>query len=161
MLFCIFNQSRPKHLKPNTTSNKMFSSIDLLPTLSNLASIELPNNPIDGKNIWSLISGTKGVENPHDYYAFSNSNSFQGVISGDGKWKLHIPHQYRTLVSPGKDGNSGKYVIKTIELSLFDMENNPYESENVIEKYPQITKQLLSYVKSHENQFYNTKNTAQ
>ncbi len=49
-------------------------------------------------------------------------------MSGDGKWKLHLPHNFRTLTTPGKDGMPGKYKQEHIDLSLFDMENDPLET---------------------------------
>ena len=32
----------------------------------------------------------------------------------------------------GKDGVPGKYVTRRIEMALFDMENDPYETKNLI-----------------------------
>jgi len=66
----------PNHLKANSTSNIMFSSIDILPTLSSLTSVELPKNEIDGLNIWNLISGKKNAVNLHEYYAVFNGQKF-------------------------------------------------------------------------------------
>ena len=37
---------------------------------------------------------------------------------------------------PGNDGAAGKYRQDQIELSLFDMEKDPFETTNVIDKYP-------------------------
>ncbi len=143
----------PNHLKANTQSNNMFASIDILPTLCELTQVKLPNSPIDGKNVWNLISG-KDTINPHDYYAFTTGKNFESVMTGDGKWKLHLSHNYNTLHTPGKDGSAGSYDNKLIELSLFDMVNDPYESTNVIEDYPEIKKKLLMYTESHTKKFF-------
>lgn len=147
----------PNHLKANNSSNQAFVSIDLLPTLCYLAGVQLPNTEIDGKNVWDLISGKEGAVNPHDYYAFSTDKNFESVLSADGKWKLHLPHRYRTLNTPGIDGSAGKYDITDIELSLFDMVNDPYETNNVIEKYPDETGKLMEYAGIHRQNFYTTK----
>ncbi len=144
----------PERIKPNTISEKTFCSIDILPTICHLAGAKLPNNEIDGKNVLDIFTDKRGAENPHEYYAFSNSNNFEGVISGDGNWKLHIPHSYRTLVEAGKNGAAGKYRQDRIELSLFDMKNDPYEQVNVIDKYPQIALKLKQIAEQHENKFY-------
>jgi len=144
----------PGKIKPNTVSDKAFCSIDILPTFCHLAEAPSPANEIDGKNVWSLISGKTETQNPHDYYAFSTGSNFESVISGDGNWKLHLPHQYRTLVKPGMDGLPGKYEQKKIELSLFDMRNDPNEKVNVIDKYPQIAAKLKQFAEKHKAEFY-------
>lgn len=135
----------------------MLSSLDLLPTLAKISNVELPNGPMDGRNVWELISGNKNTKNPHEYYAFSTGKNFESVMSGDGKWKLHLPHKYSSLNTPGKDGTSGFYDNKKIELSLFDMENDPYESENVIEKYPDMATHLKKLADAHKAKFYSEK----
>ncbi len=144
----------PKHIKANTISEKTFCSIDILPTLCHLAGAKLPDNKIDGKNVWDVITGKTEAKNPHEYYAFSNGKRFEGIISGDGHWKLHLPHNYRTLVEAGKDGAAGKYEQDRIELSLFDMKNDPYEQVNIIDKYPQIASKLKQMAEQHKNKFY-------
>jgi arylsulfatase A-like enzyme len=144
----------PKHVMANHTSNKAFYSIDLLPSLCQLTGVPLPDSEIDGKNVWPLIAGEEGAVNPQDYYAISTGNTLESIMSGDGKWKLHIPHSYRTLVTPGVDGAAGKYETRNIELALFDMVNDPYESSNVTEKYPEMTHKLMEYANSHKEYFY-------
>ena len=144
----------PNHLKPKSTSNVAFSSIDLLPTLCDLTNVQVPQTEIDGKNIWELLSGKKDAINPQDYYAFSTGKNFESIMSGDGKWKLHLPHKYNSLISPGKDGSSGKYKSLDIELSLFDMENDPYETTNVIDENPNVKAELMEYAELHKQRFY-------
>ncbi|MFC2156625.1 sulfatase [Acidobacteriota bacterium] len=144
----------PREIKPNTISDKAFCSIDVLPTLSYLAGAEAPANEIDGKNVWDIIKNKSGAANPQDYYAFSRGKNFEGVISADGKWKLHLPHIYNSLVEPGMDGMPGKYEQKQIDLSLFDMENDPFETTNVFDKYPQIAARLKQFAEGHKTKFY-------
>ena len=145
----------PKKLKANTTSDKLFVSIDLLPTLCSLTAADLPETEIDGKNVWDLISGKPEAKNPHEYYAFSTGKHFESVMSGDGKWKLHLNHNYRTLVEPGNDGAAGKYKNLDLPLSLFDMEQDAYETTNVREENPEISNSLETLAKAHELKFYN------
>ncbi len=144
----------PNQLKANTSSNAAFTSIDLLPTLCQLSGVKPPQTEIDGKNVWDLISNKESTINPQDYYAFSTGKNFESIMSGDGKWKLHLPHNYSTLISPGKDGSSGKYKTMEIELSLYDMENDPYEMKNVIEENPDVKDKLLGYAELHQQKFY-------
>jgi arylsulfatase A-like enzyme len=144
----------PGHIKPGSRSSKPFCSIDLLPTLAHLANAPLPQNPIDGKNVWDLLTAKPGATNPHDFYAFSTDRTFEGILSSDGRWKLHLPHPYRTLVEAGRDGQAGKYRIDQIELSLFDMANDPCETRNVVHQFPEIAARLRAQAESHRKTFY-------
>jgi len=145
----------PDRLQANISLDRAFFSVDLLPTLCYLAGIQLADTlVIDGKNVWDLISGDENAQNPHEYYPLSTSRNFEGIMSGNGKWKLHLPHGYRTLLYPGNDGQAGKFEFKEIELSLFDMENDPMESKNVIDEYPEVAEKLKELAYMHQEKFY-------
>jgi len=144
----------PGRIQPGTASQKMLCTIDILPTLAHLAAAKLPENPIDGKNVWDLITGKPGAKNPQEYYPFSTGRTFEGVITGDGRWKLHLPHRYRSLVTAGKDGMPGKYESKQIGLSLFDMVADPYETKNVIADHPEVAAKLKALADAHKKKFY-------
>ncbi len=118
----------PGKIKAGTKSSKMFCTIDLLPTLAGLTGAKMPHNTIDGMDVWDIIVNTDNAKNPHKYYPFSTGRNLEGVISGDGKWKLHLPHRFRTLEVPGKDGMPGTYRREKNKLSLFAMENDTYAS---------------------------------
>lgn len=145
----------PGKIKAGEVSKRTICTIDLMPTLAHLAGASLPKNPVDGKNVWDLIYGKSGAANPHEFYAFSTGSVFKGVISGDGRWKLHLPHQYRTLVQAGNDGAAGTFRQASIELSLFDLEADPFEKTNVIDKFPEVAARMKGYAERHQREFYN------
>ena len=144
----------PGKIRAGTVSKSAFCSIDIHPTLAHLAGAKPPLNPVDGKNVWDLIAGEPDARNPNDYYPFSTGKTFEGVISSDGRWKLHLPHKYRTLAEAGRDGMPGKYAQKDIELSLFDMDNDPHETTNVLDVYPEVAQRLKHYAEKHRQKFY-------
>ena len=144
----------PGRIKAGTVSTRAWCSIDMLPTLAHLAEAKLPDNPIDGRDVWDLISGKPGAKNPHEYYAFSTGPNFEAVMSGDGKWKLHVPHPYQTLVRAGHDGAPGEYRRTEIGLSLYDMEKDPYETKNVLEQHPEVARRLEGHAEEHRREFY-------
>ncbi len=147
----------PRRIKPGTANTKTICTIDLMPTIAKLAGAELPENTIDGKDVWPIIVGRPNAKNPGEYYPFSTGRTFEGLITADGKWKLHVPHNYRTLVTPGKDGAAGKYKQAKIELSLFDMQNDPLETTNVIDKHPEVAAKLKALAEKHRQTFYASK----
>jgi arylsulfatase A len=117
-------------------------TIDLLPTIAHLLGATLPQHPIDGRNIWPLISGESGAQSPQEAYYFYWGRELQAVRSG--RWKLHLPHSYSTL--NGRKGGSGgmpaKYETKRLEESLFDLEKDPGESTDVKDSNPEVVARL-------------------
>lgn len=144
----------PGKIKAGSASNRALCTIDLLPTFAHLAGAPLPGNPIDGLNVWDLILDKPGTVNPHEYYAFSTGKNFEAVMSADGHWKLHVPHTYRSLVEAGNNGEPGKFRDARIELSLFDMERDPFETINVIDKFPEVATRLKMFAEQHRRQFF-------
>lgn len=143
----------PGKIKANSTSTKAFCSVDLLPTIASFAGAALPEYPIDGKDVWPLVAGDPEATNPHPYYPFSMGDVLEAVLSSDGRWKLHLPHRYTVVTEPGRDGQPGKSKVHNIELSLFDLENDPSESTNVIDQHPEIARQLKALALKHRDQF--------
>jgi arylsulfatase len=96
----------PGHIPAGAESSAMLMTIDLLPTLAGRLGAALPDHTIDGRDVWPLIAGLPGAKNPHEsYWFYYQRNVLEAVTSGDGRWKLVLPHEYRTL--GGKPG--GRY----------------------------------------------------
>ena len=144
----------PGRIPAGSASDAMLCTIDLLPTFASLAGAALPQTPVDGRNVWPLVTGRPGAENPHDYYAFTTGKTFEGVFSGDGRWKLHLPHAYRSLVKAGQDGQPGTYEKKEIGLSLFDLQRDPCETTNVIGQHPDVAQRLRALAEQHRQAFF-------
>ncbi len=149
----------PEHIEPGTISRKIFSSVDILPTICQLTNTALPDNEIDGKDVWPIILDTPDAKNPHQYYPFSNDANLEGVISNDGRWKLHLPHSYRSLAKAGVGGKAGTYSQQELDITLYDLLHDPYERGNVIDQYPEKAKELLKLAKQHQEKFYSEKIT--
>lgn len=144
----------PGQIPAGTVSEVMFCSIDLLPTIARLSGAALPATPVDGRDVWDLLVGKPGVTHPHEYYAFTTGKQFEGVFSGDGRWKLHLPHTYRTLVTVGQNGKPGTYRQERIGLALFDMARDPYETTNLIDEQPAISARLRAIAERHRQTFF-------
>lgn len=125
----------------------MLCSIDLYPTIAKLAGATLPAHGVDGKDAWPILSGAPGAKNPHDaYYWYYETNQLQAVSTGDGNWKLLLPHTYRTL--NGRAGGTGGIPVKyeqakVTKPELYDMRADPSERFDVADKHPEIVKLLL------------------
>jgi len=119
-------------------------TIDLLPTIARLTRADLPRHKIDGLDIWPLLSGDPKAKNPHEaYYFYYEDNQLQAVMSG--RWKLMLPHTYRTLEGQpaGRDGTPTKYVSRKIERpELYDLEADIGEQQDVAAGHPDVVKRL-------------------
>lgn len=122
-------------------------TIDILPTLARLAGAALPARPIDGHDLWPLLSGQPGATSPHDalwfYYA---QNELQAVRSGP--WKLVLPHAYRTLGDQPRatGGTPARYRQARTDLALYHLTLDPGESTNVASLHPGIVARLQDHV---------------
>jgi len=131
----------PGRIPAGTVCTEPAAMFDLLPTFARLAGAEVPSDRvIDGKDVWPLASGQPGAQSPHDAFYFYRGNQLQAVRSGN--WKLHLPHDYRSLDTPGAGGRPGPYVKKQIGKALFDLENDIGEQRDLSLDYPEIVQRL-------------------
>ncbi|WP_395715961.1 sulfatase-like hydrolase/transferase [Prosthecobacter sp.] len=137
--------------------------IDLLPTIAGLAGGKLSERKIDGLDILPLLEGRAGVKSPHEALFFYGGDELQAVRSGE--WKLHFPHPYITVDGePGRDGKPAKfgqmkpksimqsgiagiasrhgYRVENVDLSLFNLKDDPGELHNIAAEHPEIVKRL-------------------
>ncbi|MBW1850451.1 MAG: sulfatase [Deltaproteobacteria bacterium] len=130
----------PGKIKPDTVCKKMASTIDLLPTIAEIAGAPLPEKKIDGVSILPLLKGKN--ENPRDVFYFYYGNALQAVRQG--RWKLHFPYSYRSYngVEPGKNGYPGSRINRTTELELYDLKNDISEKNNVIDLHGDVVRRL-------------------
>jgi arylsulfatase A-like enzyme len=136
----------PGHIPAGTDTWEMLMTIDLFPTIAKKVGAELPKNKIDGLDVWPIISHQPDAKNPHEsYWFYCNSNDLQAVTSGDGKWKLQLPHTYNSMAGqpPGKDGACGVFKHRKIEHEeLYDLVHDIGETTDVSALHPEIVKQL-------------------
>ncbi len=136
----------PGQIPAGADTGDMLMTIDLLPTIARLAGAELPKNKIDGRDVWPIISRQPAAKNPHGaYWFYYGVNDLEAVTTGDGKWKLQLPHTYRTLLGqkPGRDGVPGNYTNRKIEAAeLYDLVHDNSETTDVSAQHPEIVKQL-------------------
>jgi len=144
----------PGQLKAGSRSNRAFCTVDLLPTLCHLTGAAPPANTIDGRNVWDWIRQARGARNPVPYYALTTNDKFDGIMTGDGRWKLHVPHPYRVLIAPGMDGAAGKYRQGEIGLSLYDLARDPMEANEVGAQHPKVLAQLTALAERHRAEFH-------
>ncbi|TWT75066.1 sulfatase family protein [Allorhodopirellula solitaria] len=132
-----------------TSCDQLASTIDILPTVAALIGADLPEHPIDGKDIRPLIFGDPGAKSPHEaFYCYYGGGELRAIRND--RWKLHFPHSYRTLA--GREGGSGgtpsRYEQAKIGRALFDLDNDVNETNNVIDDHPEIVELLEKHAEA-------------
>lgn len=137
----------PEIIKGGSTTGKMASTIDLLPTIASLTGAALPEKEIDGVNIMPLLKGVENA-NPRNEFIYYYQGGLNAVRRG--VWKLVVPHKYRSYagVEPGMDGMPGPYSQGQSGLELYKLDEDIGESNDVSEQYPEKVKELQAMADS-------------
>ncbi|MHC4508165.1 MAG: sulfatase family protein [Planctomycetota bacterium] len=134
----------PGRIPAGTVCREPASTMDILPTIAKLTGAKLPSQTIDGKDIWSLMSGKPDARSPHEAFFYYRGYALEAVRSG--KWKLHLPHGYRTLAGRkgGTGGQPAKYEQGKIGMTLFDLKSDIGEQHDVSAEHPDVVRRLLA-----------------
>jgi arylsulfatase A-like enzyme len=132
----------PGHIPQGAVIDAPAMAIDLLPTIARWIGAELPELPIDGRDISALLEGRQPDPAPRPLFFWYETNELQAVRYG--RWKLHFPHSHRfTDEMPRTSGGKpAPYPVRTIGLSLFDLDTDPGERHDVAALRPTVVAQL-------------------
>ncbi|MEZ5038842.1 MAG: sulfatase [Saprospiraceae bacterium] len=137
----------PGKVPSGRVEEKPGMTIDLLPTIAQLVGGKLPDHTIDGENMLPLVLGEATATPHHEaYYFYYKTNELHGLLSGDGRWKLYLPHEYRSL--NGRIGTNDGLPIdydqnKVVSPELYDLRNDISETKNVATEHPEVVQSLL------------------
>jgi arylsulfatase A-like enzyme len=127
----------PGKFPENTQVDAQVSHIDLLPTLCDVAGVEIPaDRKIDGKSLLPLLKAGKG-ESPHPYLFhhwdryFPNPYNTWGVTDGRYKLMNHVtPWPKEPMVQPEPFGQ------------LYDLKNDPGEKKDIAAQHPDVVRRM-------------------
>lgn len=151
-------------------------SPDIFPTLLSLANISPSSrNILDGKDITEILKGDKVNHDP----VFSMQNDkLMSVRQGDWKLFLRNPGFFKqidltkwldprapdgiTIIAPPEQATPAQYPgiipLKTKnEIQLYNLKNDPQESNDLSNVNPEKVKELLEYCQKFEASFYTLK----
>jgi arylsulfatase A-like enzyme len=131
----------PGQIPQAAVCRELAATIDIVPTIAGLVGAKLSAHPIDGRDIWPLMTGDPDAKTPHESYLYYWGNELQAIRSG--RFKLHFPHSYRSLTgTPGRDGKPGGYSEQKIGLALYDLEADIGERDDVQAQHPDVVARL-------------------
>ena len=145
----------PGKIPAGTICQEMAGTIDVLPTIAALTGAVLPEKKIDGKDLGALLRGEAGAKSPHESLVFYYGNhELQALRSG--KWKLILPHLYRTIEKAGADGSHGKHGRASAGLELYDLEKDPGETTDVAAEEPAELQRLSAFAQAARRELGDT-----
>jgi arylsulfatase len=122
-------------------------NLDILPTLVEACGAAKPVLPIDGLSFLSAAKGTS--KKARDNFAYYYGDKLEAVRVG--KWKLHLPHTYRSyenLVPAAVDGKPSAYKQGKVEWALYDLEADEGERHDVSATQPQVVAELKAFAEA-------------
>jgi arylsulfatase len=117
------------------------SMMDLLPTFASIAGASWSGPPLDGINIWSMMTGDQAsiAREPLLYF-----DSWNVQCARFGQWKLHLS-RYNTLpFVPFPAGGRVNYPLLRPE--LYNLDLDPEESYDCAAAHPAVVKDLVDRV---------------
>jgi arylsulfatase A len=118
------------------------SLIDLFPTLAKLAGGKLPDKPLDGVDIWPVLSGKTQLVDRDILMYFGET---WPQCARRGKWKLHVA-RFNSVRLSGETRRRVSQNSTTLPLAkpeLYNLELDPAESYDVAPRHPEIVKDML------------------
>jgi arylsulfatase A-like enzyme len=133
----------PEVVPAGRVSNKLMSTIDLLPTIARLTGASQPKNSIDGIDFSALLKGDDSQTPRQDFLYYYRKNNLEAVRKGD--WKLVFAHPGRTYAefAPGQNGLPGKVnENKEFPYALYNLQRDPGERHDLSQLFPEIVASL-------------------
>lgn len=110
----------PGQMPAGRVCTEAMMTIDFWPTFATWVGADLPDKPIDGKDVTPVLLGHHGAKSPHESLWFFTGTELHAIRSGD--WKLHLPHPYLTKINDevrddGKPAGFGTLTPRSITQS--------------------------------------------
>jgi arylsulfatase len=137
----------PGVVKPATETAALTANLDIVPTLVEACAAARPKLEIDGQSFLPLLKGERTTA--RDAFVYYYGDRLEAVRKG--KWKLHLPHAYRSyvdMIPAARDGLPAKTHQRQIGLSLYDLEKDPGETNDLSAAHPAVVKELEEYAAS-------------
>ncbi len=137
----------PGVVKAGTRTEALAANIDIVPTLVEACTAKPPKHEIDGQSFLALLKGEKATA--RETFTYFYGDRLEAVRQG--KWKLHLPHAYRSyvdMIPAMRDGLPATTHQRQIALSLYDLEVDQGETNDVSSAHPEVVKELQALAAS-------------
>lgn len=123
------------------TVDVMATTLDLLPTIAGFTGVPLPPNPLDGVDIGPLLSGQLTTVSRPAFFYFNNWDLQCARV---GPWKLHVSRG--NVPAYTATPAVGYYNLRLLNPELYNIDDDPGESEDVSKQNPAIVAQIQQVI---------------
>lgn len=129
--------SAPGVTKPSSSTKALIETVDIFPTLVELAGLPTPTGPqpIDGKSFVAVLKNESKSIRDHAYHCFPRGKRLGRAI----RTQQYRMVQWKEIGAPA---NSAEY-------ELYDYLNDPLETVNIAGVRPEVLKQLAAMLATH------------
>ncbi len=125
----------PGVTKPETRTQALVETVDLYPTLCDLAGLPLPHKPqpLDGQSLVPILKDPSHKNKDAVFHVFPRNRKRDGAILG-----CAVRTERYRLVQWNKPGAK----IETADFELYDYEKDPLETKNLASAQPNVVNKL-------------------
>ena len=131
----------PGRIPKGLVSRGVSGTVDILPTLAKLCDVPPPGKPLDGIDIWPLLSG-KARQMEREALLYFDDWNLQ--CARWGKWKLHFARYNSFAYSPAPA--AGRFNLALPDPELYDLDFDQDESYDVAKDNPAIVAEIKGRV---------------
>jgi len=133
----------PGQIPEGHVCTSMATTMDILPTVARLSGAALPSAPLDGHNIWPLMTGD-GSTIARDAFLYFDSWNLQ--CARLGPWKLHLA---RYNVPPWIPLPANwRMNLPLADPELYNLEEDPAETTDMAPAHPDIVASISARVQA-------------
>jgi len=133
----------PGRIPAGRVCTNLATQMDILPTVARLCGATLPAAPLDGYDIWSLLSAQQDVANRETFLYFDAHNLQCARL---GPWKLHLARYNTPPWLPIPAGL--RQNLPLLNPELYNLETDPTESYDEAAEHPQIVASIRASVEA-------------
>jgi arylsulfatase len=131
----------PGRIPKGSLCTGVAGTVDILPTLAGLTGAALPSKPLDGIDIWPLLTGK---QKSLDREALLYFDGWNLQCARWKQWKLHFARYNSVAFNPAPAG--GRLNLPLNPPELYDIENDGDESYDIAPENPKIVAEIMGRV---------------
>jgi arylsulfatase A len=131
----------PGRIPAGRVSAATCSMMDVFPTVTKLCGGVMPEKPVDGVDIWPILSGAKESLDRAPLLYF---NAYELQCARWKSWKLHVARFNTAAYVPAPPGGVHNFTLPHPE--LYDLATDPDESYDVAPSHPAVVAEMLAQV---------------
>ncbi len=133
----------PGRIPAGQVSDAFASTLDVLPTLINLTGARRPLNPLDGVDIWPMLTGSTAAINREIFLYF---NYWDIQCARMGNWKLHVSRHNAPAYAPLPPEGLQNLPLPTPE--LYDLSKDPEEGYDRAAEFPDVVAEIYARIEA-------------